>query len=128
MKLYLKIDQPGGKRVRVMDIKTKKKLFEAFLYPSKPVEVAPPWAAKLIEQNPHLVDEKPFQEIKEVDAESYKPVLAELSKITLDELKSADIIKYGKKVGIEIPMSMPRTKKIAFLDKRIHELAKGLIN
>lgn len=62
MKLYLKINKPDGRRMRLIDPRTVRIIpgSEVVLYPSKPTEVKDGQA--YIDQAPHVVSDKPYSE------------------------------------------------------------------
>jgi len=131
MELYLKINIPEGKRVRLIEKRTLKvvKGSEFRLYPHKGTEVPNNIGFKLLAQDPHLIAELPAADDPEVAAKvkvDYLVTLQELAEKVLDDLKSKEIIEYGERLGIEIPLSMKREQKVALLEKRCHELAKGM--
>lgn len=131
MELYLKINLPGGKRVRLIDPKTLQKVkgSEFILYPDRAVIVPDAIGHKLIAQDPHLVSELPAADVPAADLTANAEKLAILHEIAeqkIDEMKANDIIEYGKKLGITIPQSAKREMKIAMLERRCAEVAKGL--
>jgi hypothetical protein len=131
MELYLKINLPGGKRVRLIDGKTLEKIkgSEFMLYPDRAVIVPDQIGHQLLKQDPHLVSELPAADVPVADVTANTEKLAILHEIAeqkIDEMKANDIIEYGKKLGITIPQSAKREMKIAMLERRCAEVAKGL--
>lgn len=138
MKLYLAVNLPEGKRIRLRDKWTDKVDYKVapILYPNKPTEVVDEKAERLLEQDPHLVSKKPFGqvevEVKEEDKEldqnqgpenEIGVILRELAKKDFSTLKAAEIIEYGKKLGIEIPFNVKREMKEQMLEDKCRELA-----
>ena len=87
--------------------------------------------AEAIEAGEELFDtlnelaELSLEYVGDAKGDEKQDTLSELAELVLDDLKSADIVAYGKKLGIEIPNSMKREQKVALLDKRCHELRRG---
>lgn len=67
MKLYLKLDRPGGKRFVFLDPITRQFNYKkvVFLYPEKPTEVATEFAQQLLERDPHLVSKDVYDAKKD---------------------------------------------------------------
>ena len=140
MELYLKVNLPEGKRIRLRDKWTDKIDYKVapVLYPNKPTKVLDEHALMLLEQDPHLVSREPFgvvatetqEEIADGEdqgennpVDEKKEILVELAEKDFSKMTVADIIEYGKKLGIEIPFNIKRILKEEMLEKRCAELA-----
>ncbi len=137
MELYLKVNLPEGKRIRLRDKWTDKIDYKVapVLYPNKPTKVLDEHALRLLEQDPHLVSKEPLgteTPEKIADGEDQgennpvgekKEILVELAEKDFSKMTVADIIEYGKKLGIEIPFNIKRILKEEMLEKRCAELA-----
>jgi predicted DNA-binding antitoxin AbrB/MazE fold protein len=119
MKLYLAVNLPEGKRVRVKDKWTNKVDYKSavVLYPKKATEVDDDLADKLIEQDPHLVSKVPFSEKSELvlnppSKGDFDEILQQLAEVKFEDMKSTEIVEWGMKLDIEIPHQIPRREKI----------------
>ncbi|MBC8458848.1 MAG: hypothetical protein H8D67_12715 [Deltaproteobacteria bacterium] len=143
MELYLAVNLPDGKRIRLRDKWTDKIDYKVapVLYPNKPTVVPDEVGERLLEQDPHLVSktqlkqEKVENEFSPVAIQPSEPtpedgrseselVLLELADKDFSKMAVADIIEYGKKLGIEIPFNIKRGLKEQMLEDRCAELVK----
>ena len=137
MESDLKVNLPGGKRIRVRDKWTDKVQYKKayILYPNKPCNVPNEDAERLLEQDPHLVSTKPYGtdkdeslkiEIQHSAQDEKLRIVHKLAEIDFSSLNAGEIISYGKELGIDIPMSVKREIKEKMLESRCKELAKEL--
>jgi len=141
MNLYLKVNLPEGKRIRLRDKWTDKIVYKDtfILFPNKPCDILDKKAKRLLEQDPHLVSKTPFETAESAEKKNDIPsnkgdsgssedekmldVVKELAEIDFSSLKSMQIIDYGKKLGIDIPMTVKKRVKEQMLESRCRELA-----
>ena len=143
MKLYLKVNLPEGKRVRLIDTATRKidQRGTFHLYPTESTEVPNAIAEKLLNQDGHLVSKEPFVEAPQDDVpleveispktldeqkeKSYTAVLKSLAEIDFKVLSPQQIVRWGKALGTLIPITATKQVKIQMLEDRCEELSKG---
>ena len=128
MKLYLKIDLPQGKRIRLVDPRTKQVDYnqQYKLYPDEPVEIADDIAERLLQQEPHLIGKTPLHATTSDDGEdkiNIPAVLQQLADKDFNELTSDELSHYGELLGANIPSKAKKELKIKLLEQRCEELA-----
>lgn len=137
MDLYLKIDFPQGRRLRLWKDNTRReyeKGYENVLFlPSEPTEVPDGIGKRFLKQEPHLLDVNPhpnYNNVPEDDLPSGPEVEAALKELAeiedFQSLKANDLREYAKTLGLTFPVGTKKTEWAAMLEQRCAELAESL--
>lgn len=137
MDLYLKIDFPSGRKIRLWKSKARaefeKSTLDLVFYPERPTTVPDEIGKRLLEQDPHLLDTNPhpnYNNVPEDDTlsgDELKALLEELAGIEdFGKLKAQQLREYAAKLGLSFPVGTKKTEWVKMLEDKCAELAEAL--